>query len=203
MKRNYPHGIIVFSWVLISFLLAKRNIQIAPTIIWSAYIIVTVWFLLAWLRKDEINMRVKIVASIGMMLYFLLSFGSLCGTIKLLSLPKGTPKYLIVGNILSNEFLIVLISTLIISPLLISIFNKYHLYMALLIATPTFCVRPFGDFTTINKSSLTIGVHSAAILAVLAATYLSSALLHRFFKSEKSNNGAGSDAANTAAQVTP
>jgi hypothetical protein len=203
MKKNYLHEIIVFPWVLISFLLALPNIPITPAIIWSAYILVTVWFLRAWRRKDEINLRVKIVASIGMMLYFLLSFGSLCGVITLLKLPKETPKYLIVGNVLSNHFVIVLISALIISPLIVSIFHKYYMYIALLIATPALGIGPYINFTTINKSSLTIGIHSTEVLAVITATYLSSYILHRFFESGKSNNGADSDAANTAAQVTP
>ena len=187
MGKSYLHGIIILFWVILTVVLSIPPIPVFVPIIWTIYSLVVIWFLVAWRRDDLINIGVKIVSSIGMMLCFFLLFGSACDKFRLLDLPKGTPRYIMVSNVISNTFVIYFIAALIVSPLLISIFHKHYMYISLIIATPTICFKPFFNFLSISKSSYTIGIYSAQILAVIVATYISSLILHRFLKPGTSN----------------
>ncbi len=179
------------------------NIPSAPIIIWSCYAVVAIWFLLALRSKDVITNHVKVIASIGIMYSFLLLYGSMCGIFPLAKAPHGTETYLIIGKVILNEFIIFFIPALVISPLLIAIFQRNVILASIIVVFPTFCIRVFGDFSTLNRACLTIGRNSAASLGLFGAIYLASILLLRFLKLGQSNTGVDTDAAKPAAQVTP
>jgi|ERR1039457_368981 hypothetical protein len=202
--NNYRHEIIVFFWVTITLLLSIKDFPGVGAIVWTGYCGVVIWFLMAWRREDLISTGVKIVACIGLVLISLFSNAGAIGIFKLVILPKSTPKYIIASNILSNVFVITFVAVLVVSPLLIAIFNKYSIYMALIISIPiNFGFNSSYNFHSLIKGSFTIGIYSTRILAVIVATSLSSVILHRYIKTGASNNGLVTDAANDAAPHNP
>ena len=114
-------------------------------------------------------------------------------------LAKPTPKYILISNIISHEFIIVFMAAIMVSPLVISIFSRRFMYMSLAIATPTFFIKPYINFSTISKSSFTIGVKSSQYLAVIVATYLTSVILKRLCRAGRLDKGMVKDGANNAA----
>jgi len=207
MRRNNIHALIVLLWIILDFRWSVKTLFILGTlsdnsIILASYF-VAIWFIMVRRRNYVINKCVKLLASFGMIFSFFLIYGITCYIFKLPELTKTTQIYIKISNIISYEFIIVFIATIVVSPLVISIFNKHFMYISLAIATPTFCFNPYINFSTISKSSYTIGVFSARYLAVIVATYLSSVILTRFIWTETSNKGLVTDAANDAAPHNP
>ena len=208
MGRNYIHALIVLLWIILDFRWSLKTLFIPGTlsdnvIILAAYVFVAIWFIMARRRDYVISKCVKLLAFFGMVYSFFIMFGIACYIFKLPELTKTTPIYIKISNIISYDFIIVFMATIVVSPLAISIFNKHFMYISLAIATPTFCFNPYINFSTISKSSYTIGVFSARYLAVIVATYLSSVILTRLSWTETSNKGLVTDAANDAAPHNP
>jgi hypothetical protein len=96
---------IVVFWVLLTFLLSLPAIPGIAAVIWTSYTLVTIWFLMAWRRNEVLTTAVKVPASIGMMYCLFLLRGSLYEIIGLVNLSKGTPMYIRICNVISNEFI--------------------------------------------------------------------------------------------------
>lgn len=187
MINNYAHEIIIVLWVILTFILSIPSMPILVPIIWILYCVVVIWFLMAWRRADSINLKVKLIASLGLVFWFFLTFVQTNRIIKLLYCPKSTSIYAKNCNKLINLFMICFLVALIISPLVISLYKKHSMYLALVIAVPTFSLNPPDNFRTIDESAFTVGTYSVTILAIIVATYLASAILNRLVTTKMSN----------------
>jgi len=200
--------LIVLLWIFLDLRWSVMTLFLpGPTrefaIILAVYCFVIIWFFMAWLRNDVINNFVKVLAFLGMAFSFFIAYGFSMSIMKFTGMATTTQKYIAIGNIIIYIFIVTFIASIFTSPLIVIMYRKYFMYVSLAVSSSIYCLGSYNNFSTMSKTSVSIGLYSAHYLAVILCTFLVSIILQRLKRYGTSNKGVVSDTVKDAAPYTP
>jgi hypothetical protein len=203
MNNSYIHGIIAFAWMTSTFFLSCKDSPGVGIIILTLFLLVNAWFIMAWQRNYALNLTVKVIVMLGLMFSFFLLEGLTIGVFDKFRFHEVVPKYFVISVLLAGQFIASFVAAFFVCPLLCSTFNKYKIEMSIIVGMPSMCFITYINFSSINKSALTIGTFFSKLLGIILAALFVSTIFQRIFMTDKSNNGLVTDAANDAAHHNP
>ena len=138
MNKNYIHEIIATVCFVFSLLVYVKPPPRTPLLgidifLTTTFILVTIWFLLAWRRNDVLSKFVKIFTTLGMRLAFFSFWTIASNHLQFALLTKDYPRFIRIGYKLSEVILISFVATIFINPLLLAIYRKRYICMSLII----------------------------------------------------------------------
>ena len=154
---------------------------IPDLITFTAYCVLTIYYLWTSRLSHNFTPTVKALSAMALMLWFFKLYARL-----IVLLPpfasKGATSSAKLLQILGNEFNIMFLTTLILSPLIISIYREKYILIGSFVFAPTFAFSTVMGALNFKKIIYTIGCPSSHLLGFAAALNITALVIRPFIR---------------------